>query len=194
VSIRSVPSGNRVVTIELPPEECAPFEAALDVEVMRAPAGTTEPGATLRHQRADAFIRLLGRRGSSRDASADASAGGARPELILHRRVFETTLADGTPLPPSVARRLTCDADVRVMTHWPDGSPADVGRRHRLVTPRLRRLVIERAGGVCEHDRCTARHFLDVHHVVHWDDHGPTDLANLRLLCGVHHQRVHEAP
>jgi HNH endonuclease len=114
-----------------------------------------------------------------------------QPELILHRRVGTTELADGTPLHPSVARMLTCDCDLRVMTHYPDGSPADVGRRHRFVTPRLRRLVFERDRH-CNFERCHSTDFLDVHHIVHWEDHGPTNLANLRLLCSHHHRFIHD--
>ncbi|MGH8895951.1 MAG: HNH endonuclease signature motif containing protein [Egibacteraceae bacterium] len=30
------------------------------------------------------------------------------------------------------------------------------------------------------------------HHVVHWIDHGPTDLDNLVLLCARCHHNVHE--
>ena len=38
----------------------------------------------------------------------------------------------------------------------------------------------------------TNRIFVDVHHVVHWADGGPTALANLVLLCRRHHRMVHE--
>ena len=55
-------------------------------------------------------------------------------------------------------------------------------------------LVYERAGGQCEHPGCTARHFLEVHHVIHWEDGGRTDLANLRLYCSGHHRHEHERP
>jgi hypothetical protein len=109
----------------------------------------------------------------------------------LHRRVGETTLTDGTVLPRTVARHFTCDADVRVMTHYPNGSPADVGRRHRVVTPRLRRLVLERDGYCCQFPGCHARHYLDVHHIVHWEDGGATVMANLVTYCGYHHRAVH---
>ena len=32
------------------------------------------------------------------------------------------------------------------------------------------------------------------HHVVHWEDGGPTGLANLVLLCSKHHHLVHLKP
>ena len=199
VSFRTDPSGNVVITIVLPPEDAAEVEALIDGEVLRLPSDGASAGVpgmrpTLAQQRADGFRRLVARR-SDADASVDASASSPtarRVELVLHRRVGQTELDDGTRLHPRVARLLTCDADVRVMTHYPDGSPADVGRRHRLVTPRLRRLVFERAGGRCEHPGCRARHFLEVHHIVHWDDGGRTDLINLRLLCDHHHRWAHD--
>ncbi len=31
-----------------------------------------------------------------------------------------------------------------------------------------------------------------MHHIVHWNDRGPTDLDNLVLLCSYHHRLVHE--
>ena len=31
------------------------------------------------------------------------------------------------------------------------------------------------------------------HHIIHWDDGGPTNLANLVLLCEHHHRVVHRA-
>ena len=32
---------------------------------------------------------------------------------------------------------------------------------------------------------------MQVHHVVHWIDGGPTDLANMISLCPRHHRNVH---
>ena len=36
------------------------------------------------------------------------------------------------------------------------------------------------------------RRFVDAHHVVPWDDLGPTDMDNLMLLCRAHHRLFHE--
>ncbi len=45
----------------------------------------------------------------------------------------------------------------------------------------------------CGHPGCTVR-FADceIHHVIDWDHHGPTNLANLLPLCTRHHHLVHE--
>lgn len=193
LSIRDEPTGNRTVIAQLPAATVAVFEALLEAEMVHAPAGASEPRATLRHRRADAFARLIERMAAGAPAGASGAAARAwRPELVLHRRVGETSMADGTVLPPAVARQFSCDADVRVMTHLPDGSPVDVGRRHRIVPTRLRRLVLERDGYRCRFPGCRARHFIEVHHIVHWEDGGETTLVNLIALCGYHHTFVHE--
>lgn len=133
--------------------------------------------------RADALRRLVchrsNHRGKGRDHGDDRrGTSSASCELVIHRRVDNTELADGMVLHPDTARRLSCDADVRVTTHRADWSPADVGRRQRLVTPRLRRLVHERDRH-CTFPDCTATTFLEVNHIVHWEHGGATDLSNL---------------
>jgi hypothetical protein len=193
VSVRNEPTGNWTMVVQLQAATIAVLEAMIDAERMYAPAGATSRGATLRHQRADALERLV-RVWATGDAPAGASAtlGRLRPELVLHRRIGETSLTDGTVLPIAVARQFSCDVDLRVMTHLPDGSPADVGRRYRLVPPRLRRLVRERDGDRCRYPGCRTRHYVEVHHIVHWEDGGETILINLISLCGYHHAFVHE--
>jgi hypothetical protein len=44
----------------------------------------------------------------------------------------------------------------------------------------------------CAHPGCTSRAGLEAHHVVFWSRGGPTDLANLILLCEAHHHRLHD--
>jgi hypothetical protein len=66
-----------------------------------------------------------------------------------------------------------------------------LGRKTRSVPPALRRALNARDGG-CTFPGCTARRFVDAHHVEHWADGGPTDLDNLLLLCRHHHRLVHE--
>jgi hypothetical protein len=71
--------------------------------------------------------------------------------------------------------------------------PLDVGRSSRVITPAPKRsaLAVRNRGCVCPHcDRPLA--WCEGHHLVHWLDGGPTDLANLALLCRAHHRAVHE--
>lgn len=55
----------------------------------------------------------------------------------------------------------------------------------------LRRAVLARDRG-CRFPGCGATRHLQVHHVWHWAQGGPIDLANLVTLCGFHHRFVHE--
>lgn len=195
VSFRDEPNGNRTVIAQLPAAAAAVLQALVDAEVANAPAGASEKGAPLRHRRADAFVRLIDRLAGLAGSDAPAGASGKgqlRPELVLHRRLGETSLSDGTVLPAAVARQFSCDCDVRVMTHLPDSSPADVSRRYRVVPPRLRMLVLERDGYQCTFPGCRAQHYLEVHHIIHWEDGGETVLVNLITFCGYHHTFVHE--
>lgn len=95
-------------------------------------------------------------------------------------------------LPPSVLARLTCDAQLRVAGIDGDGHPADIGRRSREVPADLRRALLLRDRH-CRFPGCHQTRGLHAHHVVHWAAGGPTDLANLVLLCAHHHRFVHDA-
>jgi hypothetical protein len=89
-----------------------------------------------------------------------------------------------------VLRRLACEAGIVFVATDAGGTPVDVGRRARRLSAALRRALRSRDRG-CRFPGCAARRHLQAHHVVHWADDGPTDLANLVLLCGFHHRYVH---
>lgn len=92
-------------------------------------------------------------------------------------------------IPDSIRRYLTCD------NSWDPiftkgGIPLNVGRNERIVPDRLRRVVTLRDGGRCNVPGCGQTHWLEIHHVIHWDDGGVTDSWNLVCLCP-HHHRMH---
>ncbi len=70
--------------------------------------------------------------------------------------------------------------------------PLEVGRTSRVVTAAQRAALVVRDGGcvVAGCDRPPA--WCEAHHLRHWLHGGPTDLANLALLCRAHHRAVHE--
>jgi hypothetical protein len=70
--------------------------------------------------------------------------------------------------------------------------PLEVGRTTRVVTAAQRAALVVRDGGcaVVGCDRPPA--WCEAHHLVHWLHGGPTDLANLALVCRAHHRAVHE--
>jgi hypothetical protein len=97
----------------------------------------------------------------------------------------------GTLLAPETARRIACDAGIVPGVMGKEGQILDLGRRFRLFTSaQLRALWLR--DGTCTFPDCTVpATWCDGHHLWHWADGGPTDLANAALLCGRHHTVVH---
>ncbi|MCO7220710.1 HNH endonuclease signature motif containing protein [Klenkia sp. PcliD-1-E] len=101
------------------------------------------------------------------------------------------TMGFGAVISAARARWLACDSAVTRIVMGPDGTPLDVGRTHRVVTPALRRAVVAR-DKECVFAGCGApHHWAEVHHLVHWAHGGETSLANSALLCEPHHTQVH---
>lgn len=92
-------------------------------------------------------------------------------------------------LPSHLLRAVTCEGTL-VPVWESHGRPVNLGRSVRIVPERVRRLVIARDGG-CAYPGCIATGHVDVHHVVHWTQGGPTDVDNLVALCAFHHDSHH---
>jgi hypothetical protein len=148
-------------------------------------------------RRADALVlmaeSLLANGAGSRPA-------GERNHIVVH--VDAEVLADphspgrselkgGPSLAGESTRRLACDASVVRLTEDGDGMPLNVGRKTRSIPPAVHRALRARDRG-CRFPGCTARHFVEGHHVKHWARGGETSLANLVQLCHFHHRLVHE--
>ncbi|UIJ34546.1 HNH endonuclease signature motif containing protein [Allobranchiibius sp. GilTou73] len=137
---------------------------------------------------ADAMEQLASR---SLDAGTVTTAGRAdKFRIYLH---LDTTgqgwLTTRGALPPHLLRKWTCDGLVQPV--WETGgTPVNVGRAHRIVPRRTRRLVEDRDRG-CAYPGCLAIHHLECHHITHWADGGDTNMANLISLCPHHHDRHH---
>lgn len=97
------------------------------------------------------------------------------------------------PIPPELAQRVACDADIwRVILDPATGMPLDVGRAHRLVPHWIRKALYARDRG-CRWTGCTTpAEWTDGHHLDPWADHGQTKIERLLLLCRHHHMLVHE--
>jgi hypothetical protein len=135
----------------------------------------------------DALLEIAER---SLDAVASADRR-SRYRVNFHiERQGRVTDSRGRPVPAASAERITCDALVAPI--WcDDGLPVSVGRSQHIVPERTRRIVEHRDGGCrvpgCRHDR-----FVEVHHIIHWSAHGPTDTWNLICLCPKHHRLHHQ--
>ena len=109
--------------------------------------------------------------------------------LHIHTDSGLSQLTNGVPLPDSVRDYLLGDGLVQPV--WMrDNVPVGVGRTQGIVPERLRRLVEHRDQG-CRVPGCTATH-VEIHHIEHWSDGGPTESWNLASTCPRHHQQHHE--
>jgi Domain of unknown function (DUF222) len=172
---------------ESPPAESSPTPEDVSAET---------PGPTAGEACADALVLMA----ESLLAHGTASrTAGDRYQVVVH--VDEPTLRSGArgercetdagaPLAARTAMRLACDASLVTILER-DGQPLDVGRKTRTIPPALRRALNARDRG-CRFPGCTARHFIDAHHIEHWARGGPTKLGNLVQLCRHHHRLLHE--
>ena len=139
----------------------------------------------------DAFERLGHAALAGLDpAAAAAQRPGDRYQVLLHvdlDRPARSRVHLGPLLPASVRREVTCDADVRAVL-WQGGRSVGLGRRRRVVDPMLRAMIEDRDDG-CR--VCGRRGWLHIHHLVHWEQGGPTDDDNLVALCTGCHRAVH---
>ena len=108
---------------------------------------------------------------------------GANGDLAL-----STTI--GSPLPAAFRRHLLCDGIIAALIET-GASELSVGRTTRTISRKLRRAILRRDRG-CRIPGCGATTALEVHHIVHWEDGGPTDVANLVTLCWHHHHLHHD--
>ena len=96
------------------------------------------------------------------------------------------------PIPARDAVRIACDASISTVLTDELGGIVDVGRAERTATPVQRRLLWARDRG-CTFPGCRRPpDWCEAHHLRFWDHGGPTDLANLALLCSHHHHLCHK--
>jgi hypothetical protein len=134
------------------------------------------------------------------DVSDLPARGGEKPHLnatmdysLLLQGVGIATLEGGALLSAAAARRLACDCEIVPVVMNGASVPLDVGRTHRLVTPKQRVALNIRDGG-CTFPNCERpARWTDAHHIISWLDGGPTDLNNLALVCRRHHRMLHHS-
>jgi uncharacterized protein DUF222/HNH endonuclease len=201
VSFRYDDDGSLVLTCRLPAEAGAAVMKALDVAVeglpvyADVPAGTPKEVVRYSARRADALARIAE---SFLAHDVIESPGADRQQIVVH--VAAETLRNGSAgccgiehgpsIPAATARRLACDASVVTLIE-DDGEPLDVGRKTRLISAPLRRLLTARDKG-CRFPGCSNARYIDMHHIQHWANGGETKPSNLVSLCRFHHRAVHE--
>ena len=100
---------------------------------------------------------------------------------------------DAGAVPASVVAELHCGGDRHEVVVSVDGEVLALGRRERLFSDAQHVALGVRDGG-CIWPHCTAPpSWCDAHHVEHWQNGGPTDVANGALLCPAHHRLLHSS-
>lgn len=175
---------------ELPAEQGSALTRALDRLAAQIPTLPDEK-YDLERKRADALMAMASGR-----IAADPDAD--RATVVMHAELGavqgtdpNAELHDGTVIHPDIARRISCDCRLQVVLHDADGNPVGIGRTARNIPTWLWRALMSRDGG-CVFPGCGTRRFVDGHHIVHWEDGGPTDINNLVAACRFHHDLVHK--
>src|SRR4051794_22439957 len=136
----------------------------------------------------EAFMRLVE---AGWDAEAARRPHGHHSTVVVHVDVEQRAAALhlGPLLSEAERQYLTCDATCEVWFER-DGQVIGAGRATRLINRRLRR-ALEHRHRTCAVPGCGATRGLHAHHIRHWEDGGPTELANLVLVCPYHHRLHH---
>jgi len=123
------------------PAQAAGETLAEGQEAPQVPDPAEDPWAA---RRADALVAVCEH--ATGVAPADLEGAPGRTRMVVHvdasllsgkQEGGRCTLEDGQALPPSVAERLACEAEV--MELWErEGLPIDLGRSRRTGSPRLR--------------------------------------------------------
>jgi hypothetical protein len=95
------------------------------------------------------------------------------------------------PVDAATLELLACNATIRAAVLAPGGAMLDLGRAQRLATAAQKTALLVRDGGCVIPGCVVPGDACDAHHVVWWSRGGPTDLDNLALVCGRHHDEVH---
>ena len=162
-----------------------------------------DPIRTFEQRNADALVALVTQQPAN-SANPNPWAGvpdcGPRPQKTvlvvtaeydaIEGRLKNAGLIDGTPIDLDELRRIACEADIVPMIFGSDGQPLYVGRAQRAPT-KAQKLALYKRDRRCV--GCGLRpQICDAHHIVPWDQNGPTDITNLVLLCPRCHTKIHK--
>jgi hypothetical protein len=145
----------------------------------------------------DAFVELV-RLGA---AAAPEIVGAQRPAVrvlvtdhdLARRAGFGAIEGQRVPVSIATIEREVCDRGTVPIQFDSDGQVVNVGRSHRLFTPRQRIGLAVRDGG-CRFPGCDRPpSWCEAHHINEWHrDGGRTDIRDGILLCRHHHLLIHD--
>ncbi|WP_082929518.1 HNH endonuclease signature motif containing protein [Mycobacterium sp. 852013-51886_SCH5428379] len=204
---KTVHDGHTTWQIRLPKLEAAKFEAAMqshrDAQISQWKRDhdtddTDDTGEESPEQApeqappfpdaVDAFMALVE---AGWDADVARRPHGQHTTAAVHVDLDKPTAALhlGQVLNDEERRYLLCDATCEVWLKR-HGQLIGAARSTRTINRRLRR-ALEYRDQCCVVPGCGATRGLHAHHLVHWEDGGPTELWNLALVCPFHHRAHH---
>ncbi|WP_029106698.1 HNH endonuclease signature motif containing protein [Mycobacterium sp. URHD0025] len=138
----------------------------------------------------DAFMSLIE---AGWDAEAARRPHGQHTTVIVHLNLDTDTPVASLHLGPLLTdeerQYLLCEATFEAWFQR-HGQPLGAARTTRQISRRLRR-ALEHRDHCCVVPGCGATRGLHAHHLVHWENGGPTELHNLVLVCPYHHRLHH---
>jgi hypothetical protein len=174
------PSGMHHTHLALDPERDAKLWSAIDAQLASLKQTDGNSGTSIDVLSADSVVAAVsGERPGERRA----------PEICVHVD-YDTMLyglrqhslcetSDGIPLPPETVRRLACEAAIVPIVLNTNGEVLDCGRERRVAN-RAQRRALRALYRTCGYPGCdVVFERCDIHHVIEWLRHGPTDLDNL---------------
>ena len=172
----------------------ATLKTALDA-LMPPPKQDDDRSAGQR--RADALVDLAR---TALDGRKLGTVGGQRPHLVITASPETLAGVPGAPaaqlqgvgpIPMETAQRHACDATVSYVLGQVELA-GETSHEHRQIPPAVRRALVTRDRD-CVFPGCDRQaSWCDSHHLVWWTRGGKTALANLALVCGRHHRKLHE--
>ncbi|WP_084678640.1 HNH endonuclease signature motif containing protein [Actinopolymorpha alba] len=191
--------GLQSARVQLPVDEMARLKALLDPLARPRKTDANGPDTRTASRRlGDAFVELLDLTLAAGEAP---TRGGTKPQIIITMTLAQlvtgigyATLDSGEQISAETARLLACDADVIPAVLDGKGQVLDLGRTTRFFTAAQRHALGIRDSMECNFPaRDRPAKWCDAHHITHWADGGLTDLNNDVLLCGAHHNLIHNS-
>jgi hypothetical protein len=185
----------------LPPIEGARVRAELEAIADRAyrakhPERAAERGGhdeePLAARLADALLSLA----SGEEDATPSRSSACRTSVVVTLSLNDQTakIVGQGPVPFTEAMNLATSerADLYAAILGMDGEILNLGRDRRFPTM-LQLLAVTVRDERCQMPGCNAPHTrAEVHHVIEYDDNGPTVVWNLCLLCDPHHHFLHD--
>jgi len=183
-------NGRMTISIELPMETGELVMKAIEQAVVDSEEDTFHA------RQADALVEISKAYLTGENSKTTSSADQYQimvhvDEKALRPNASRDAFGTKSDLPIETVRRLCCDGAIVPVTEDESGNPLNVGRKHRIVQPALRRALHARDKHCC-YPGCSHDKWLDAHHIIHWADGGETNLKNTLLLCSKHHRLHHE--